>query len=141
MEVFRENNQGELMVKKGKMWRIFDYGITVWTDKEVRTRIEVLLRNKGYHSGDHEARGLLLKEALDWAVPLIQEGKFLLPVTARNEGAGGRFLDFTTDKTDYARLAEVYRAFPMFRREFVMNQILKMALEKGIGEKVDERTG
>lgn len=140
MEVFRESKQGELLVRKGKLWKIFDYGITVWASKEVRTEIEILLRTKGYHSGDYEARGLVLKAVLDWVVPLVQSGKFTLPVGSRVASAGGRYLGFTIDKTDYKRAMEIYRAFPMLRRDFVMNEVLKTALQNGIGEEIDERT-
>lgn len=139
MEVLRENDNGQLLVKKGKVWRIFNYGTTIWLEKDVRKSLELLLARKGYAKGDHEARGIFLSAALLWALPKIMDGELALQVSRPPNESGARFVDFAIDQTDYKALAEVYRAFPMLRRKFTMNELIKIALEE-IGEEIDERT-
>ena len=136
MDTYRESDQGELLVRKGKHWKLFDYGASLWLSRTVQTDLHKILRRKGYKDGDHAARGLALSAAVRWALPRIQEGSLVLSVSPGEKRERGGYVGFTTDKTDYLALQEVFRAFPMLKRDFVSDQLFKLAL-KEICEEID----
>ncbi len=138
IEIYREDEHGELLVRKGKVWHLFDYGASLWLSRSASTDLEILIRRKGYARGDHEARGLVLSSVLEWVLPRIREGSLVIEVEPGEKRERGRFVGFTCDKTDYLALQEVFRAFPVLRRDFVSDRIFRLAL-KEVSEKVDER--